>query len=255
MMSVTVRDSDSWSLDYAVDAYNQTREIQGYILWRSKKELKHGQIEEFYTQVKTSKRSALRKINHFLAKIEMSNVAQVPHLESVTEMDAINIVLDKENPINKISVATYDDLDGDTPQEKLDFQEKVREKLDKEYVSRKDIREFKKGDKPLTEKEAIKQTNKEYDMDYFQLCGGGVGQSLDVFNIGFEIHKFDDRWASIKKILSKSAHPDKGGSADAMNFVSMLNDIFKDKKKTEKETKMKKDMTNRITELMGVPHV
>ncbi len=255
MMSVTVRDSDSWSLDYAIDAYNQTKEIQGYILWRSKKELKHGQIEEFYKRISLNKGSANKYISHFVAKMELSNVSPGLHLDNITEMEAIEVVLDEDNPINDISVTVYSKLKGDTPQEKVEYREKVKEHTGKDNVTRRDVESFNKKSEYLTEKEAIKQTNEEYGKDYFNLCSGGVGQSLDVFNIGFEIHKFDDRWSSIKKILVLSAHPDKGGSDDAMNFISMMNDIFKDKKKTEKETKLKKDMTNRITELMGVTNV
>lgn len=251
-MGITIQESDSWSLDYAIESYNQTKEIQGYILWRSKKELKHGEIEEFYKRVNISKPYASRIIKHFEARVVLSNVAPEQHLDEISEQVALEIVRDKENPLNDMPASNYAKLKGKTPQEKVEYMEKVKEHTGKDKITRNDISDFRNKDIHLSEKEAIAQTNKEFGEDYYKLCSGGVGDSLGVFNIGFEIHKFDKDWNSIKRILSKAAHPDKGGSDIAMSFISMLNKVFKDKKITVKETKLKKDMTDRITNLMGV---
>lgn len=252
MMGITIQENDSWSLDYAVESYNQTKEIQGYILWRSKKELKHGEIEEFYKRINISQGHASRVVKHFEAKLELSNNVHAHDIEEISEQEAIEIVTDDTNPINEVPAFTYSTLKGKTPQEKVEYMDKVKEHTGKDTITRRDIKEFKNKDEPLSEKEAIAQTNKEYGQDYYQLCSGGVGDSLGVFNIGFEIHKYDNDWNEIKRLFSKVAHPDKGGSDIAMAFLSTLNKIFKDKKSIAKENELKKEMTNRITTLMGV---
>ena len=37
-MSVTIKDNTVWSVDYAVETYNQLKELEGYVLWKAKLE-------------------------------------------------------------------------------------------------------------------------------------------------------------------------------------------------------------------------
>ncbi len=297
-MSITLTDNDKWTIDYAIDSYKTMEEMKGYILWRSKKELKHGEIENFYKAIGISKATASNMIKHYEAKYTISIISNINEyvqtsehikkynneeeihkkdINDITEDEALDIILDETNPLNKVTTSLYVGLQGKTPQEKVKNLEEVKKHTEKEKVSYRDIISFNKQKKekikvlneqlkpqeilaevpevifiPLLEKEAIKQTNKEFNQDYWELCSGSIGDSMDVFTIGFEIHKFDKDWHSIKRILSKAAHPDVGGSEEAMQFVSFLNKVFKDKKTKTKENQLKKDMTDRITELMGI---
>ena len=267
---VKVEENTEWSLAYAVDSYTKVKELEGFILWKSKKEFSFSEFKEFAKRLNRGESSLLKKINYFEAQKSFHTLASE---SDISEYEAIDVVTDKSNPISKISESTYTELRGDTPEERVEFYEKVSESVLEEKgkyrPSRQDIRDYKAQDaaeegvadsivketaERLTEKEAIAQTNKEFSVDYYKLCSGGFDGSLGVLNIGFEIHKFDNDWKEIKKILSKVAHSDvnKEVNDKAMKFISVLNMIFRDKKKDEKSNKLKKDMTERIVTLMGV---
>jgi len=255
-MLVEIKEDAVWSKDYAVDMYKQVKELEGYVLWKAKQCLVFGDLEEFLSTVNVSERKLNRKVEYFEAQKTLSIRTETS--EHLNETEAIDVITDESNPVNNIAESTYGELRGDTPEEKVEFYEDVKEHTGKDKPSQTDIRKFKKlsfsgGQEPLTEKEAILQTNEEFGCDYFEACSGGLNDSLGVFNIGFEIHKFDEDWSDIKKVLLKAIHSDTSGGDDkAMKFVSMLNMIFRDKKKDAKHNQLKKDMTDRIVELMGI---
>ena len=106
--------------------------------------------------------------------------------------------------------------------------------------------------KILSEEEAVEIVNKEYDADYYALCSKQSGRGFGVLNVGVKmLRQFDDEWKDIYKLLSKSAHPDNGGSAEAQRFLNFCNGVFKEAKSHKKANSKVDEMTDRIAELMG----
>lgn len=241
-----------WDLEVSVEMFRATEELQNWVLWKAKKDLVFGELEEFLNILNINRRTLERKVEYFEAQKTLSITTQAS--QTLNETEAICIVTDEKNPINDIKLSTYSELKGDTPKEKVEFYQEVKEATQKENPSRDNVREYKKSinhiEEQISVNDALKQIEEEFGEDYMELGSSTSSGSLSMLTIGIELMKYIDSWKKIYRELSKVAHPDLDGDAEVQQFVNWLNELFKDRRKHLKNMSKHDNMTNRFAELV-----